>query len=90
MTLVSQKDDPQQSSITALASDVQTLALGGDGSDDGKDLPSKPLSSKRKTLDDIKAWANQQSEATVSFVLIGTGYVGYGSRQATSMRGKAH
>jgi len=74
LTLVSQKPDLRQS-IPALASDMQAFTLREDGSDDSKDLPIKPSSSKRKTLDEIKVWANQQSVTSVSFVIIGTCYV---------------
>ena len=74
MTLVSNKKDSRQS-IPALASDVQAFTLGEDGSDDSKEFPLKPSSSKRKTADEIKAWANQQSVTSVSFVIIGTCYV---------------
>jgi hypothetical protein len=76
------KKEPRQPSIPALASDVQTLTLGEDLDDEAKDFPLRPTSSKRKTLDEIKTWVNQEGESSVSFVIIGSQLVGLAHSRA--------
>jgi hypothetical protein len=64
---------PKQPNVAELASQIQSAEItDDDDSTDSQPKSSKPLQTKKKTLDEIKEQIRLQEGSSVSFVIIGT------------------